>query len=203
MALSGGPQASGLKPVTAVATGDEGLIVGGDKEGCPLFAPELRQEFPDRPGVVTVEPRRRLVGEKQQRPEGERAGHGDTLLLAARKRVRSCPHATREPHGVKSFAGPLLGVRVPAESQRETHVFEDVEKREELDVLKDESEMSQTQGSALVFLKSVEIFPAKQHPSFARRLETGGQREKSRLARARDAEQGRSCAPLEGQAHAI
>ncbi len=194
---------SGLKPVTAVATGDEGLVVGGDEEGCALFAPELRQEFPDRPGVVSVEPRRRLVGEKQQRPQSERASHGDTLLLAARKRARSRPHATREPHGFKSFAGPLLGVRVPTECQRKTYVFENVEKREELDVLKDESEMSQTQRSALVLLKSVEIFPAKQHPPLPRRLETGGQREKSRLARARNAEQGRSCAPLEGQVHAI
>ena len=168
-----------------------------------MFPSELHQEFPHRPGVVSVEPRRRLVGEKQQRPQSERASHGDTLLLAARKRARSRPHATREPHGFKGFAGPLLGVRVPTECQRKTYVFENVEKREELDVLKDESEMSQTQGRALVFLKRVEIFPAKQHPPFPRRLEPGGQREKSRLARARDAEQGRSCAPLEGQVHAI
>ena len=175
----------------------------GDEERGAALAAQPREEIPHPAGVPPVEARRRLVGDEKEGAESEGAGHSDPLLLTARERARPDPRAAREPHRLERLARPLLGVRVPAEGKRETHVLEHVEERKELDVLEDEPQMGETQRGPAVFVERVEVPVKEPDTPRARRLKPRSHRKERGLARTGHAQEGRPFATLEGQGHPL
>jgi hypothetical protein len=64
------------------------LIVGDQHQGRAALARRFKQELDDLLAGGAVEISGRLIGQQNARAHGGRAGHGDTLLLAARKLAR-------------------------------------------------------------------------------------------------------------------
>jgi hypothetical protein len=60
-------------------------VVRGEHHRAPL-GPEARDELPELPAGLRVQPRRRFVEKEQVRVAHDRAGDGEPLLLATRKR---------------------------------------------------------------------------------------------------------------------
>lgn len=108
---------------------------GGDAEG-ELEAADLLAQVRPYLGVQRGE---RLVEQEDARAQGERAGEGDALLLAAGHLVRVAVSVVGQAHQVEEFGGALapLGRADPAYAQAEGHVVPGVEVREEAVRLED------------------------------------------------------------------
>jgi hypothetical protein len=177
--------------------------VGRDEDGAPTLPAETGEKIPDPSGVAAVETRRRLVGNQKKRAKREGTRHGDPLLFAARKGAWAGAGASGETHRLERLAGPLVGVGVAAERERKTHVLEDIEERKELDILEDEGEVGEAERGAPILVERVEIPTKETDPARAGGFEARGDRKKRRLARTRDAEDGRPLARFEGEGHSL
>jgi hypothetical protein len=76
-------QAALLQAQDAVAGGGEAGVVGGDDRGQAVRGVHRAQQGVQRVGGVFVQVARRLVRQQQRGVHDERAGDGDTLLLAS------------------------------------------------------------------------------------------------------------------------
>jgi hypothetical protein len=77
----------------AVEDVERAVVVGEDQHaGAPLVG-DLAEELHHLPAAVAVEGRGRFIGQNEAGLVGQRAGHGDALLLAARESVGQVPIA--------------------------------------------------------------------------------------------------------------
>ena len=100
---------------------------------------------------MAVERGGRFVGENETGPVGERAGHRDTLLLAAGELVRVPVREMGQPDQVQEVPDtlPALRPRQPVEAERD--VPGDAQVREEGVVLEDEPELMPSRDSAALW----------------------------------------------------
>ena len=143
--------------IAALAIRREALVMGGQKKCGSPFLGEFRQELPDEPGVAAVETGRRFISKENERAECKCTGDSHTLLFASREGGRMRPKITPQAHSLDSLTGPLVGIGITAESQWKANVLENIEKREELDILEDESHMTESKRSPVILTESVEI----------------------------------------------
>ena len=119
-------------------------VVGCDHGREARGADDRHQRREYVPRRVRIEVAGRLVGEENARRVGDRARHGDALLLAAREFRRTVDRGARPgPRNPSSLLGPVLGFRPrqAADELRHHHVFEGRELRQEVVELIDEADL--------------------------------------------------------------
>ena len=103
-----------------------------------LFVNRLEQ-IEHRLAVARIEISGRLVGQQQRRPVDDGASDRDALHLAAGQLVRKMPRPLGQADPVEHFMHTLLDVaaRDARQRQRERDVLEDIQRRDEIEELKD------------------------------------------------------------------
>ena len=107
----------------------------------------LRKQVHDDLGALGIERRRRLVGENDARPVGERAGDGDALRLAAGKLRRHGVLAVADLEIVEQLDGPLsrVGGIDAGQMQHERDIVGGIEERQQVVELEDEPDLFEPQ----------------------------------------------------------
>ena len=108
------------------------LVVRHHDGGEAELALQLADLDPHLLAQLGVEVRQRLVEEEHVRPDRERAGEGDALLLAARELARQALRVGVEPHEPQGLLGARgdLVLRQPAHLETEGDVLGDAHVRE-------------------------------------------------------------------------
>ena len=122
--------------------GQLGTVRHDDKH-CPFLAAQLQQERSYRLGGVPVEVAGRFIGQEQGRAVDEGPADGDALPLASRKFRRPVPNSRGQPDTVEQEPGTFFGGLVGAAPGQcgNQDVFEDRALRQEIMVLKDETDV--------------------------------------------------------------
>src|SRR5438067_2240189 len=107
------------------------------------------------------------------------------LLLAAGELARIVAGALTQPDAAQRLGGGAPRIAPARQLQRQHHVLERRERRDQMEGLEHESDALRPQSRATVLVESGEILALEEHPSARRQVEPGEQREQRRLARAR------------------
>ena len=127
--------------------------MGHENDGA-THAVQLLKQRQNAERRARVEVAGSLVGKNQHRVVDQRAGDCHTLLLSARHLVRLVHHAVVQPHGVEGFLGAasaLLGSDCGVVEKRQLDVLHRSGFRQQVVVLKHESDFAVAYVGALVF----------------------------------------------------
>src|SRR2546428_3371813 len=104
---------------------------------------KLAQKLHDCLAALGIEVSGRLVRQQDERAAGDRAGHRDALLLAARELARQVPRAVRHPDALPSVvrALPPVGRLHAAVGQRQLDVLEHRQITDQVERLEDEPDL--------------------------------------------------------------
>jgi len=166
---------------------------------------EAPQPAPQVLAHARVERPERLVEEKHLRLDGEGAGQGHPLALAARELGRKPPREAVQLHELKEPVGPLRDrrgrrpVAPTAHPQAERNVLEDRHVPEQGVVLEHEPHLALARG------KVRHVVAVEEDPAAARvgELEPGDDPQEGRLPGARRAEEGHELALRHVQVDAV
>jgi hypothetical protein len=139
----------------AVSVFEEASIVRGEDEGEAEAAVEVVHEVDELGGVAGVEVGGRLIGEHQGGTMDDGAGDGDTLAFAAGEQVGTLIGAGGEADTFKSGGGALTAF-VAVESldeQGELDVLGGGEYGDEIEGLKDETDLPAAQGGEALWIQ--------------------------------------------------
>ena len=120
----------------------EARIVGHHADG-RAFAMQVLQQFHHRFAVARVEVSGRLISQQDRRFPGQRARHGDTLLLTAGELRGIVPHAMRHAHALQRFLTRFLrsAAGMPPVGQRQFDVLVHGQIADQVETLEDEADL--------------------------------------------------------------
>ena len=103
----------------------------------------LPKQLHHLPSAMAVERGGGFVGQNQARLVGQRAGHGDALLLAAGKRVGQIVGAIGDAEIIEQFHRAFVrgARRCVVDLQRHLHVLDGGQKRNQIRLLENKAEM--------------------------------------------------------------
>ncbi len=127
-----------MQPQNPVAAGSKVKVVRDQDQGGAQFAIELEQQFADRFRSVVVQIAGGLVGQQQPRAVNQRAGDGDTLLLATRKLTGIVMQTVLQPHAREQRTGSRVSITMAGDLQRECRILQRAEAGKEMEGLKDD-----------------------------------------------------------------
>ena len=109
------------------------------------------------PGL-RVEIARRLVGEQNGRIHRQGARNRDALSLASRKLVGQMVHSRRQLHQIEQLARAIVDFlpRPAAQVQRQRHVFDARQARQQVEELKDEPQLVPPHGGQPVVGEAIQ-----------------------------------------------
>ena len=115
------------------------------------FTVEFAQQFDHRLAVLGVQVPGGLIRQQNRRLAGQRASHGHTLLLTAGELGRIMLHAVRHPHPFQRLLYALFAFRGrhATVSQRQLHVFINVQIADEVEGLENETNLPVANPRAL------------------------------------------------------
>ena len=145
------PAASDSRRAQRAASAD---VVRDEQERRAALAIEPEHEVDDFHAGGVVEVAGRLVGHQQLGLAGEGARDGDPLLFAARELLRVVRRALRESDAREPVPRLRRGIRRAGELQREHHVLERGQRREQLERLEDETEQALPHRGARVLVEA-------------------------------------------------
>src|SRR6185437_5304444 len=131
---------------------------------------EREQEVDDDASGGGIEIAGRLVGEEQARRDGEGAGEGDALLLAAGELPRIVQQAVSEPDRGKAAFGEREGVAAAGELERNGDVLQRVHRRYEMKGLEDDADIVASKTRQPILIEIVEIGAGDDDAARARPL---------------------------------
>ena len=161
------------------------LVVGHDHQRRLRRAIQLEQQLDDALAGHRVEIAGRLVREQHGRPRHERACNGDTLLLAARQLSRIVLAARREIDLREHFGRRAARIRQAGQLQRQHHVLDRRQRRDQVKALKDEADMPRAHGCTAVLVERRQLGAVEPDPPGARLVEPGEQRQQAWICRRR------------------
>ena len=167
---------------------------------------ELAEQFEYFGGRLAVEVSRRFVGQQQGRARDQRPGHGDTLLLAARKLVGAAVFQAGQADFSQQAATTfkLVGRWLAGgDDQRHQHVFQRRESLDEVVELEYEADRVAAQRRAPVVVHVPGRLAQQEKFAVARPVEQADQVEQGALARARGAHQRGEVVALQAQVEAV
>jgi hypothetical protein len=155
--------------------------------------------FDDRTGGIGIEVAGRLVGEKDPGPVNEGPGQGDPLLFAPGKLERVVIEPVAEADLAQKFLGFLLAAAFATELERDQHVFDRGERRDELEALEDEADEPVSQCGPRVLAERFESLSIELHRAARRVIEPGTQPQQRCLSAARRPDDSERVAVLQCQ----
>ena len=130
----------------------------GDHDKGRAVAPgEAEEEVDDRLTAGGIEIAGRLIGQKQARAGGGRAGQRDALLFAARELGGVVVGAVREAHGGQFGRGAGEGVAHPGEFEGRCDVFERGHGGDEVEGLEDDTHAGAPEEGELILVHRGEV----------------------------------------------
>ena len=151
------------------------LIVRYKNDRNPVFLVELPKQIHQFPAGVRVDVPRRLVGQQDRRLIGQGAGDGHALLLTPGKLRRMVIQTRFQAHLLQQSprAIPPLGApESPAVQQRQFHVLQGGGPREQIEILKHETDLPIPQPGTLVARHLHDFFAFQQIAAAGRVVET-------------------------------
>ena len=112
------------------------------------------------------------------------------LLLAAGELARIVARAVLEAHARQRFHCAVARIAPARELERQHHVFERGQRRDQVERLEHEADALGAQARAAVFVQRRQVGARQGYASGSRRIEAGKQRQQRRFARARCADDG-------------
>ena len=162
--------------------GEGALVVAHEQKGGAVFPADLADQLQGLAGAATVEVARRFVGQDELRMVGQRAGHGDALLLAGGELPGKMPQAGPEPDPPEHV--PRVGpVGSAAERHAQDHVLEDRVALEQVEGLENVAELLGAHPVAAGLGKFRDVHAVDLDPALVRRQDAGDQVQERRLAR--------------------
>ncbi len=178
-------------------------VVRDEEQRRAALAIQPEHEVGDFDAGRVVEIARRLVGHQQLRLAGERAGDRDALLLAAGELLRIVRRALREPDAREPLLRLRRRVGRAGELERQHHVLERRQRRQQLKRLEDEAEQPLAQRRARILVQSGERDAVEPDVAVARAVEPGEQAQQRRLARTGRADDGDRVAGFDVEADVV
>ena len=163
------------------------------------LAVEAEDQIHHRVRRVAVEVARRFVAEQDLRAvdEGPRERHA--LLLAAGKLDRIVIESLPQPHPREQGAGVVRMARRASELERHEHVLQRCERRDELEILKHESDGLVAHACAAILIQPAELAAGELHAAGRGLVEAGAEAEQRGLATAGGTDDGAGTARREGE----
>ena len=140
-------------------------IVGDHHEGGVFLPVEPEDELLDLVGGVAVEIAGRLIAEQNFRLVYKGPGQRNALLLPARKLHRIVIVTITQPNTVQQITSPLFGFRsaLSPELERHQHVFQGGQGRDQLEILKYESNVVVAHAGPLVLIHGLNGLSGHHH----------------------------------------
>ena len=180
-------------------------VVGREDEGRPVAAVDLLHESHDRLAGDRVEVGGGLVGENDHRVGHQGSRHRHPLALPAGELVRPVMGAVGEadlgqgPSGSLAAALPRHPSRRRADEERELHVLEGGEDRDEVEGLEDEADLFRAQVGEGIVAESGHVRIADQDPARRGMVEAADQVQEGGLPGSGGTGDRDELAPLDGE----
>ncbi len=160
---------------------------------------EVADEFQDFGSGVGIEIAGGLVGQEDRGIEGERAGDGYALTLAAGKLVGEVVEALSQLDELEQGAGALVDLLAfePLEVERQGHIFEAGEARQEIEKLEDEADFVAAEAGEVIVRKCCDRLAVDADLTGGGPVETADEVEEGRFAGAGGADDGDHLAPFD------
>ena len=174
-----------------------------DKDGL-LFAVQVEQELPDLPSARAIEVAGRLIGEEQHWLQHQRPSDGDALPFPAGQLGGPMLQPLAEADALQQLARERLELgRVPLTDQcGNEDVFQHGALRQEVMVLKDETDVPVAVVGEAAFAEGERILAVEPHGAGSRPVERAEDVQQRALARAGRPHDGEGVAALHLQADA-
>ena len=156
-------------------------------EHCVVSLPgDLRKQRHHRVAILAVEGSRRFVSKDHRRRTGNRAGDCDTLLLAAAHVPWIAAQLVREADRLQCRlrVGHRLRIAHAANVEREAHILERCQRREQVVGLEDEADVTATDIGQFLGVEVVNDLAFDPHAARGWRQNTAEDREQRGLAAA-------------------
>ena len=162
-------------------------IMRDQHERRPGLTVQPEKHLDDRLACLSIEVAGRFVGEKDFRAMNEGTGERDALLFTARKLGRVMAEPIRESYLREQFHGFFMATGMAAQFERDEHIFDRGERRDKLEILKDEPDEAVAQGGPGVLIEVFERLAIKPHAARGGIVEPGAEAEQRGFAAARRA----------------
>jgi acyl-CoA thioesterase-1 len=159
--------------------------VGHQHQRRAVLAVEVEQQIRHRLAGLAIEIAGRFVGEQQLGRAGEGACDRDALLLAAGQLARVVLEAMAQPDLVQRLERALARSLDTADLERQHHVFQRAEARQQVKRLEHEADPGPAQPRPTILVEIVQPGAGQPDPARARRFQPGQQPQQRGLARAR------------------
>src|SRR5262245_47095367 len=166
------------------------------RAGCGI---EFKNQPHDLLRGLRVEVTRGLVGEKNFWPVHERAGDRNPLLFSAGKLNRVVVQTVFETDPLQQIRGTAARVIFTADLRGHHHVFQSGQRRQQLEVLEDETDKLVADLSQLLFVRPMQSDSIEAHRSFAGTFKTRADSDQGRLPAPRRADNRASASRLDSK----
>src|SRR5437867_7125398 len=145
---------------------------------------DVLDEIENELAVARVEIAGGLVGEKQARFVNDRPADGHTLHFAAGELVRKMSGSLRKPDALEHFMHTSLDVGVGDMRQRqwEGDVLEDVERRDEIEELKNVADGNAAEQRQLMFIERRDLLIVEKEAAVRRAIDGADEVQQRRFA---------------------
>ena len=155
--------------IAAVLDGDDTIssksdlfIVRDHDHRLTEFAIRVAQKLHDLTAVVRIEVAGRLISEHDRRRIHERTTDRHALLLTARELARQMPFATMKRKTGQKRLEPLRVHLAPIERNRQGHILDHIENRDQIIELIHESHFTATEDCKLFIAARIDIDAIEQ-----------------------------------------
>jgi len=162
-------------------------VVGDDDQRGAALPVHFEHQVDDGLPGARVQASGRLVGEQDSRPDHERAGQGDALLFAPRKRARRVGQPLAKADALQQLPRQLLGLppggaplRRDLQGQRD--IFEGGQMRQQLERLEDESDAFGAQARPGVLVHVSELLAEQTDRTRTGNVQAGEKTQQGRFA---------------------
>src|SRR5439155_12266065 len=131
-----------------------------DQHGGALAIVQVMHQLQDLRAGMSVQTAGGLIGQQNRWKNAERARDGDPLPLAARKFVRQMIGARRQLHQLQQLTGALVDLLAgpAAQVQRKRDIFERRKRRQQVEELENETDLTAAHPSQLIVVKLRQCF---------------------------------------------
>ena len=167
------------------------------------FAIRVAQKLHDLTAVVRIEIAGRLISEHDRWRIHERTADRHTLLLSTRELARQMPFATMKRKTGQKRLEPLCVHLAPIERNRQGHILDHIENRNQIIELIHESHFAATEDRKLFIAARIDIDTIEKDAARSRAIDPADQMQKRRLARSRRSDDRDEFAFFHAEAHII